>query len=86
MSGPGKLAIGTVSTIIGFVLGLVAHFAIMERSGDVMFDRPALGLAVALGLCGGGALLLGYASLGLINYIELRRKRTARKAKKRRGK
>ncbi len=86
MRGMGKLAIGTVSTIIGFVLGLVAHFAIMERSGDVMFDRPALGLAVALGLCGGGALLLGYASLALINYIEQRRKRTARKDKKRRGK
>ncbi len=86
MSGLGKLAIGTVSTIAGFVLGLVAHFAIMARMGDAMFDRPALGLAVALGLCGGGALLLGYASLALINYIEQRRKRSARKEKKRRNK
>ena len=86
MSGMGKLAIGTLGTIIGFGLGLVAHFAITERMGDAMFDRPALGLVIALGLCGGGALLLGYASLGLINYIEQRRKRSSRKAKKRRNK
>jgi len=86
MGGMGKLAIGTVSTIIGFGLGLAAHFAITERMGDAMFDRPALGLAVALGLCAGGALLLGYTSLALINYLDQRRKRSARKEKKRRKK
>lgn len=86
MSGTGKLVIGGLGTGLGFVLGLVVHVSIMDRTGGALFDRPALGLAVALGLCGGGALLLGYASLALINYIEQRRKRAARKDKKRRNK
>lgn len=86
MSGLAKLGIGTLGTIIGFLLGLVAHFAIVARMGDAMFDRPALGLAIALGLCGGGALLLGYASLAVVNHVEQRRKRSARKEKKRRNK
>ncbi|MEA3401133.1 MAG: hypothetical protein U9R79_07825 [Armatimonadota bacterium] len=85
MSEAGKLVLGFVGVVIGLAGGFVALVFVMQRTGGVLFDRPAVLVAVALGLVGGGAALMGYLSLTVVEYIERRKKRAARK-KKQRGK
>ena len=86
MSEWTKLAIGLVGIVVGFLAGLAVHIFLMQRWGGTLFARPNVGLMVAFGLCGGGAVLFGYLGLTLAAKVESRRKKAARKRKKQRRK
>ncbi len=86
MNETAKLGIGFVGILVGFLLGLAIHVHIMQRTGGTLFDRPELGLLVAFGLCGGGAVLFGYVALAIAGKVAQDRKRAARKEKKRKKK
>jgi hypothetical protein len=81
MSEPGKLVVGFVGVIIGLVAGFVAVILIMQRTGGALFDNPGLGLLVVAVLVGGGAALIGYLALTIVERAERNRKRTGRKEK-----
>jgi len=82
MSEVTKLVVGFVGIVSGFLLGLAAYMFIMQRTGSAVIDRPGLVFTVAIGLCGGGAVLLGYVALSIAGRIDVGRKRAARKRKK----
>lgn len=87
MGEAGKLVVGFIGVIIGLAAGFGVVVLIMQRTGGALFETPALGLLVVAGLVGGGAALMGYATLALVEWLEQRRKRASRKEKKRkRGK
>jgi len=81
MSDPSKLVVGFVGVVIGLAAGLAAVIFIMQRTGGALFDQPALGLLVVAVLVGGGAALMGYLALALVERIERGRKRAGRKDK-----
>lgn len=81
MSEPGKLVVGFVGVIIGLVAGFAVVILIMQRTGGALFDNPGLGLLVVAVLVGGGAALIGYLALTIVERAERNRKRTSRKKK-----
>lgn len=81
MSEPGKLVVGFVGVIIGLVAGFAVVILIMQRTGGALFDNPGLGLLVVAVLVGGGAALIGYLALAIVERAERNRKRTGRKEK-----
>lgn len=81
MSEPGKLVVGFVGVIIGLVAGFAVVILIMQRTGGALFDNPGLGLLVVAVLVGGGAALIGYLALTIVERAERNRKRTGRKEK-----
>ncbi len=83
MGEAGKLVIGFVGVVIGLAAGFGVVVLIMQRTGGALFETPALGLLVVAGLVGGGAALMGYLTLALVERLEQRRKRATRKKKKR---
>ncbi len=86
MSETGKLIVGLIGVTSGLLAGFGALILVMQRTGGALFDTPLLGVLAAVGLVGGGAVLIGYLSLWLVSAIEQRRKRAKRKAKKDRRK
>ncbi|NLO06887.1 MAG: hypothetical protein GX131_13765 [candidate division WS1 bacterium] len=86
MQDLGKLLAGLAGVIIGLIAGFGALALVMQRTGGALFDRPALGLVVALGLVGGGAALIGYLTLHVIGWVEQRRRRASRRSKQKSGK
>ena len=82
MSEPWKLVIGFVGVVVGFVGGLLGFSAVMASAlGTLLNDRLPLIFLVSIGMCGGGAVLVGYLLLGVIGLFERRAKRTRRKKK-----
>ena len=78
-----KLVVGFVGITVGFVAGLVGLFAVMSRAGGTILDRgPTVTVLVSIGMCGGGALLVGYLALTAVGFMEKRAKRTRRKKKR----
>jgi hypothetical protein len=85
MEGAGKLIVGLVGVLVGLFAGFGALTLIMQHTGGALFDRPALGVLVAVGTLGGGATLVGYLALWLMNVIEDRRKEARREARRKKG-
>ena len=83
MGEAGKLIAGLVGVVVGLFAGFVGLTLVMQRTGGALFDTPALGLLVAVGLVGGGATLMGYIALWIAGVIEKRRKKARRSTKKR---
>jgi hypothetical protein len=87
MSEAWKLVIGFVGVTTGFVAGLFGLFALMSSSGGQTLEhRPTLMFLVSVGMCAGGAALVGYLFLSIIGLMEKRSKRASRREKKRRRK
>jgi len=87
MSEVWKLVIGSAGVAIGFLAGLIGFFAVMSSpSGALLGERPTLSFLVSIGMCGGGAALVGYLCLTIVGFMEQRAKRAIRKQKKRRRK
>jgi ABC-type antimicrobial peptide transport system permease subunit len=82
MGEAAKLIIGLVGVIVGLIAGFAALALVMQRTGGALFDTPALGWVVAVGLVGGGAGLVGYLSLWIAGAIDKRKKKARRAAKK----
>jgi ABC-type dipeptide/oligopeptide/nickel transport system permease subunit len=82
MGEVGKLIAGLVGVVVGMLAGFGALTLVMQRTGGALFDTPALGLLVAVGLVGGGGTLLGYVALWIVGAIEKRRKKARHAAKK----
>ncbi len=83
MSEPWKLVVGFAGVVVGFLAGLRGLVAIMDRSGGALFDHgPAVTVLVSIGMCGGGAALVGYLALGIVGFAEKRVKRSKRRKKK----
>lgn len=82
MGEAGKLIVGLVGVVLGLLAGFGGLVLVMQRTGGALFDTPALGLVVAAGLVGGGAVLFGYAALWIAGAIDRRRKKARREAKK----
>ena len=83
MSEPWKLVIGFIGVVGGFAGGLFGLFAIMSGpSAALLDDRPTVTFLVSVGLCGGGAALVGWVFLSIIGYVEKRSKRAKRRKKK----
>ena len=70
-----KLVAGLVGVILGLLAGFGGLALVMQRTGGALFDTPALGLLVAAGLVGGGAVLMGYITLWIVGTISKRRKK-----------
>lgn len=75
MGEVGKLIAGLVGVLVGLLIGFGALTLVMQRTGGALFETPALGVIVAVGLVGGGAALLGYLTLWIVGAIEKRRKK-----------
>jgi hypothetical protein len=87
MSEPWKLVIGFVGVVVGFAGGLLGFSAVMASTiGTLLNDRLFFIFLVSIGMCGGGAALVGYLFLSIIGLFERRAKRTRRKKKKSRTK
>ena len=80
MGEAAKLIIGLVGVVVGLVAGFAALALVMQRTGGTLFDTPALGLVVAVGLVGGGAAIVGYLSLWIAGAVEKRRREARREA------
>jgi hypothetical protein len=85
MEGAGKLVVGLVGVLVGLFAGFGALTLIMQHTGGALFDRPVLGVLVAVGTLGGGATLVGYLALWLTNVIKDRRKEARREARRKKG-
>ena len=82
MGEVSKLAIGFAGIVAGFLLGLAGYMVVLQRTGESIIDRPGLVLLVAIGMCGGGAVLFGWVALTIAGRVDAKRKRAARKRKK----
>jgi len=82
MGEAGKLIAGVIGVVAGLVAGFGALALVMQQTGGALFESTALGLLVAAGLVGGGAVLFGYIALWISGAIYSRRKKARREAQR----